>query len=37
LAGTLREATDAVHDVGVFLRAHLDAIPESTAAATTPD
>jgi monoterpene epsilon-lactone hydrolase len=29
LAGTLREATDAVHDVGVFLRAHLDAVPES--------
>jgi len=27
LAGTLREATDAVHDLGVFLRAHLDAVP----------
>ena len=24
LAGLLREATDSVHDVGVFLRAHLD-------------
>jgi acetyl esterase/lipase len=32
LAGTLREATDAVHDLGVFLRAHLDAVPESTPA-----
>lgn len=36
LAGTLREATDAVHDVGVFLRAHLDAVPESVAVAETP-
>lgn len=35
LAGTLREATDAVHDLGVFLRAHLDAVPESVAAAAT--
>lgn len=35
LAGTLREATDAVHDLGVFLRAHLDAVPESVAAAET--
>ncbi|MEO8888611.1 MAG: alpha/beta hydrolase fold domain-containing protein [Jatrophihabitantaceae bacterium] len=26
LAGLLRDATDAVHDVGVFLRPHLDAI-----------
>ena len=25
LAGMLREATDAVHDIGVFLRPHLDA------------
>lgn len=29
LAGTLREATDAVHDLGGFLRAHLDGVPES--------
>jgi epsilon-lactone hydrolase len=29
LAGTLREATDAVRDLGVFLRAHLDGVPES--------
>lgn len=36
LAGTLREATDAVHDVGVFLRAHLDAVPESVDAAEVP-
>ncbi|PZS20186.1 MAG: esterase [Pseudonocardiales bacterium] len=36
LAGTLREATDAVHDLGVFLRAHLDAVPESKAAAEVP-
>ncbi|MEP7021229.1 MAG: alpha/beta hydrolase fold domain-containing protein [Pseudonocardiales bacterium] len=33
LAGTLREATDAVHDLGVFLRAHLDAVPEAPVAA----
>jgi monoterpene epsilon-lactone hydrolase len=26
LAGTLREATDAVHDLGVFLRPHLDPV-----------
>ena len=25
LAGLLREATDAVHDIGVFVRARLDA------------
>jgi acetyl esterase/lipase len=31
LAGMLREATDAVHDLGVFLRAHLDNIPEAAA------
>ena len=36
LAGTLREATDAVHDLGVFLRAHLDAVPESAAVTETP-
>jgi monoterpene epsilon-lactone hydrolase len=36
LAGTLREATDAVHDLGIFLRAHLDAMPESVAAAASP-
>jgi len=36
LAGTLREATDAVHDLGVFLRAHLDAVSESVAAAEVP-
>jgi epsilon-lactone hydrolase len=36
LAGTLREATDAVHDLGVFLRAHLGAVPQSTTAAATP-
>jgi acetyl esterase/lipase len=27
LAGTLREATDAVHDMGAFLRTHLDPEP----------
>jgi epsilon-lactone hydrolase len=37
LAGTLREATDAVHDVGVFLRAHLDAVPESVAVENPAD
>jgi monoterpene epsilon-lactone hydrolase len=37
LAGTLREATDAVHDLGVFLRAHLDGVPESKAAARVPE
>jgi monoterpene epsilon-lactone hydrolase len=31
LAGTLREATDAVDDLGVHLRAHLDAVPEAAA------
>jgi monoterpene epsilon-lactone hydrolase len=37
LAGTLREATDAVHDLGVFLRAHLDAVPESVVVDPAPD
>jgi monoterpene epsilon-lactone hydrolase len=37
LAGTLREATDAVHDVGAFLRAHLDAVPQSVAVENPPD
>ncbi len=37
LAGTLREATDAVRDVGVFLRAHLDAVPESVAVEEPPE
>jgi acetyl esterase/lipase len=32
LAGMLRDATDATHDVGVFLRAHLDGVPEAAAA-----
>jgi monoterpene epsilon-lactone hydrolase len=32
LAGTLREATDAVHDVGVFLRTHLDAAAQPATA-----
>ncbi|MFN2517971.1 MAG: alpha/beta hydrolase fold domain-containing protein [Jatrophihabitantaceae bacterium] len=36
LAGTLREATDAVHDLGVFLRAHLDAVTERAAVAEVP-
>jgi acetyl esterase/lipase len=36
LAGTLREATDAVHDLGVFLRSHLDGVPESVVAPATP-
>lgn len=34
MAGTLREATDAVRDVGVYLRARLDATTDAAAAAT---